>query len=76
MAKKTFQVMVERDADGIYVAEVPGVCACYAQGNTMEEALGNVKDVLKMCIEEMTCRGEEICQQCDLAGLETIEIEL
>jgi len=76
MAKQKYQVIIEMDEDGLYVAEIPGVCACYAQGRTAEEAVANVKDVLGMCLEEMACRGEDPCPQCEIVGVEQIEVEL
>ncbi len=76
MPKQLFKIIIEKDEDGIYVAEAPGICACYAQGKTRDEAMENIKDVLAMCIEEMTCRGEKICQNCEMVGTEEIEVEL
>ncbi len=48
-----FQVIVEEDEDGYYVAEVPALRACYSQGKTFEEAVENVKEVISMCLEEI-----------------------
>ena len=59
MATRNYQVVIEQDEDGFFVAEVPGVRACYAQGKTFEEAIKNIKDVLEMCLEEMKSRGED-----------------
>ncbi|MCR4315082.1 MAG: type II toxin-antitoxin system HicB family antitoxin [Planctomycetes bacterium] len=74
MDTKTFQVLVEQDEDGVYVAEVPGIPACYAQGRTYEEAIENIRDVLEMCIEEMKSRGEEIPFQSEIIGIKRLEI--
>jgi predicted RNase H-like HicB family nuclease len=76
VSKMKFQVVIEKDEDGVYVAEIHGVCACYAQGRTAEEAMANIKDVLGMCIEEMSCRGEDPCPKCEIVGVEQIEVEL
>ncbi|MFA6450361.1 MAG: type II toxin-antitoxin system HicB family antitoxin [bacterium] len=76
MATQKYQVIIEKDEDGLYIAEVPGICACYAQGRSVDEALANVKDVLSMCIEEMACRGEEICRQNEIIGIESVEVEI
>ena len=45
----TFQVIVEQDEAGWYVAECPALKACYTQGKTYEEAIENIKDVIEMC---------------------------
>jgi len=53
MAKREFYVVIERDEDGFYVGEVPGLPACYSQGKTIDELLENIKEVILMCLEEV-----------------------
>ena len=74
MPTKRFQVVIEQDEDGLFVAEVPGIRACYAQGKTFEEAIDNIKDVLAMCLEEMKERGEEIPFQGEIIGVKRVEV--
>jgi predicted RNase H-like HicB family nuclease len=47
------QVVIELDEDGKYVAWCPALQACYTQGDTFEEAMENIKDVIEMCLEEL-----------------------
>jgi hypothetical protein len=37
-----FQVIIEPDEDGLYVADVPALQGCHTQGETFEEALDNI----------------------------------
>ncbi len=53
MKKYMAQVIIEQDEDGKYVATCPALQGCYAQGDTFEEAIENIKDVIKMCLEEL-----------------------
>jgi predicted RNase H-like HicB family nuclease len=53
MKNKEFYVVIERDQDGIYVGEVPQLKACYAQGDTIDELVENIREVIEMCIEEL-----------------------
>jgi predicted RNase H-like HicB family nuclease len=69
-----FQAIVEQDEDGLFVAEVPAIKACYAQGKTFEEAIANVTDVLKMCLEEMRARGEDVPPLAEVVGLKRVEV--
>lgn len=55
MANYRFHVFIERDEDGMYVADVPALKGCHTQGETVEEALENIREVIAMCIEEMFC---------------------
>lgn len=50
--KKKFYVLIERDEDGYYVGEVPQLKACYSQGETIDELMENMKEVIELCIEE------------------------
>lgn len=55
LVKKSFefQIVLEVDEDGKYVAWCPALEACYTQGDTYEEAMENIRDVVTMCVEEL-----------------------
>jgi predicted RNase H-like HicB family nuclease len=42
-----FQVVIEEDLeDGGYVVHCPALKGCWSQGDTTEEALGNIKEAI------------------------------
>ena len=45
-------VVIERDEDGYYIVSCPLFKGCYTYGETIEEALENLKEVIEMCLEE------------------------
>ncbi|WP_202803906.1 type II toxin-antitoxin system HicB family antitoxin [Geminocystis herdmanii] len=53
MKKREFYVVIEKDEDGFYVGEVPQLKACYSQGETIDELMENMKEVITMCLEEL-----------------------
>jgi len=55
-----FRVVIEQDEDGIYVVSVPALRGCYSQGDTVDEALENVKDAIRLHIEARKAAGEPI----------------
>jgi len=61
MGAYKFSVVIERDMDG-YFALCPELQGCYTQGNTYEEVLENIKDAIRLHIEDRIERGEEIPQ--------------
>lgn len=69
MAVREFYVVIERDEDGFYVGEVPQLRACYTQGRTLDELMENVKDVIKLCLEE-----EEADDLPEFVGIQKVEI--
>ena len=49
---KEFYVVIEKDEDGFYVGEVPGLKGCYSQGKSIEELMENMREVIELCIED------------------------
>ncbi|RQD84927.1 MAG: type II toxin-antitoxin system HicB family antitoxin [Methanocalculus sp. MSAO_Arc2] len=47
----SFGVLIEKDGNGYY-AHIPAVQGCYAQGDTYEEVLTNIHEVLHLILEE------------------------
>lgn len=56
-----FSVVIEKDKDG-YFALCPELQGCYTQGDTYEEALENIKDAIRLHVEDRLEDGEEIPQ--------------
>lgn len=50
--KLRFPVIVEVDEDGYYIVSCPLFKGCHSYGETIEEALENIKEVIEMCLEE------------------------
>jgi predicted RNase H-like HicB family nuclease len=53
----TLSIVVEKDKDG-YVAECRELQGCYATGETYEEAMKNIKEVIKLHLEDRVARGD------------------
>jgi len=56
-----FSVVIEKDSEG-YFAFCPELQGCYTQGATYEEVLENIKDAIRLHIEDRIESGEEIPQ--------------
>lgn len=52
-----FNITIERDEDGIYIVECPSIPGCVSQGETRDEALENIKDAIKLCLEVRAEKG-------------------
>ena len=61
MSAYKFSVVIERDMDG-YFALCPELQGCYTQGDTYEEVLENIKDAIRLHIEDKNESGEDIPQ--------------
>lgn len=52
-----FYVTLDRDEDGVWIAECPSIPGCVSQGQTREESLTNVREAIAMCLEVRAERG-------------------
>ena len=52
-----FVVTIDRDEDGIWVVECPAIPGCVSQGTSKEEALANVEDAIRACLQVRSERG-------------------
>ena len=50
-------VTIDRDEDGIWIAECPSIPGCVSQGDTKEEALSNIREAIELCIEVRAEKG-------------------
>ena len=50
-------VTLDRDEDGIWVAECPSIPGCVSQGETKPEALKNIKEAVALCLQVRAERG-------------------
>ena len=46
-----YTAMVRKAPDGIYIVSCPLVPGAHAQGDTHEECLANIKEVIELCLE-------------------------
>lgn len=60
MAALDFKVFLEPAEEGGYVVTCPSLPGCYSQGETVDEALENIKEAITLCLEDMHARGEAI----------------
>ena len=72
--KHVFQVIVEQDEAGYYVAECPALRACYTQGKTYEEVMENIKDVIALCLEDFRAQGKKVPKQAEIIGVQRVEV--
>lgn len=67
--KKEFYVIIERDEQGFYIGEVPHLKACYSQGETIDELMINIKEVIELCLEE-----EQESDRSEFIGIQKITV--
>ena len=52
-----FNVTIDRDEDGVWIVECAAIPGCVSQGKTKEDALENIKDAIKLCLQVRSEKG-------------------
>jgi predicted RNase H-like HicB family nuclease len=50
-SKREFSVVVERDADGYYVASVPELPGCHTQARSLDKLMERIREAIALCLE-------------------------
>lgn len=72
MATYKLACVIEKDEDG-YHGYCPELKGCHAQGDTYEEVVTNLRDVIKLLVEDMV-EMEEPIPSSELINLTSIEV--
>jgi predicted RNase H-like HicB family nuclease len=59
MKSYRISVVIEKDEEGYY-AFSPELQGCYTQGDTYEEVIHNIRDAIKLHIEDRLASGEDV----------------
>jgi predicted RNase H-like HicB family nuclease len=48
---RQFDVVIERDDEGYYVASVPQIPACHTQARSLDEVMQRIREAIELCLE-------------------------
>jgi predicted RNase H-like HicB family nuclease len=48
---RQFDVIIERDEDGYYVASVPQIPGCHTQARSLDEVTLRIREAIELCLE-------------------------
>jgi predicted RNase H-like HicB family nuclease len=60
MTKHHFTVVLERDPEGGFHASCPALKGCHSEGDTVDEAVANVREAIALYLESLAAKGEMI----------------
>ena len=46
-----FDVVIERDEDGYYVASVPALRGCHTQAKSLDALMRRIREAIELCLE-------------------------
>nr|VFK77930.1 MAG: Predicted nuclease of the RNAse H fold, HicB family [Candidatus Kentron sp. SD] len=48
---RQFNVVIEKDADGLFVASVPTLGGCHTQARSLDVLMERIREAIELCIE-------------------------
>jgi predicted RNase H-like HicB family nuclease len=67
-----FPVIIEQDNDGVFIVECPVFRGCRSYGQTVDEAIENIREAIAVCVAE----AEPVPQETMFVGVRDLEVAL
>ncbi|MEH2321860.1 MAG: type II toxin-antitoxin system HicB family antitoxin [Nostoc sp.] len=48
---REFNVIIERDSEGYFIASVPSLAGCHTQAKSLDELIERIKEAIELCLE-------------------------
>lgn len=68
--EREFDVVVERDADGFYVASVPALRGCHTQARSLDQLMERIREAISLCLEVEGVPSDSL----DFIGVQRVRI--
>lgn len=68
--KKEFNVLIEKDSEGYFIASVPSLKGCHTQAKSLDDLMIRIKEAIELYLEV-----EEDVNQNDFIGIQKLVIE-
>jgi predicted RNase H-like HicB family nuclease len=49
--QRQFDVVIERDSEGFYVAHVPRLPGCHTQAQSLDEVMARIREAIELCLD-------------------------
>ena len=69
---RVFNVIIERDAEGYYVASVPELPGCHTQAKSLDALMERIREAIQLCLE---VESEEVPTQ-EFIGVQRVWVEV
>ncbi len=58
-----YTIILEREADGGFHAYCPALRGCHSQGDSLDEAIDNIREAIAVYLESVKAHGDSIPQE-------------
>ena len=70
-SRREFTVIVEKDEDGFYVAEVPELRGCHTQARSLDELMERIREAILLCLE---VEEQEVLSPLQFVGVQRVAV--
>ena len=67
---REFDVIIERDAEGYFVATVPALRGCHTQAKSLDDLMERVKEAISLCLDVEGTAPESL----DFVGVQRVRV--
>ena len=72
MKRSEFAVVIERDAEGYYVASVPELPGCHTQAKSLDVLMRRVREAIDVCVDQKS----DSAHRPEFIGVQRVLIEV
>ena len=69
---KEFNVIIERDSEGFFVASVPTLPGCHTQAKSLDELIERIREAIELCLEI----EEDTAESLEFVGVQRVSLEV
>jgi predicted RNase H-like HicB family nuclease len=68
---REFNVIIERDSDGYFVASVPSLAGCHTQAKSLDELMERIQEAIELCLEV-----DQQAETLEFVGVQRVSVEV
>ncbi|HAN74299.1 MAG TPA: HicB family protein [Planktothrix sp. UBA8407] len=69
---KEFNVLIEKDSDGYFVASVPTLKGCHTQAKSLDELMERIQEAIELCLEFENFENESL----EFIGIQKVSVQV
>lgn len=69
---RDFNVVIERDSEGYYIASVPSLPGCHTQAKSLDALIERIQEAIALCLEV----EQEAQEELDFVGVQKVSVAL
>jgi len=69
---REFNVVMERDSDGYFVASVPSLPGCHTQAKSLDQLMRRIEEAIQLCLEVEGAEPDSLA----FVGVQHVSVEV